>query len=818
MLVPIAWLKDYTDVQVGTDEYVSKMVMSGSNLEEVDYTGRGIEGVVVGEVVECSKHPEADRLSVCMVDVGKESPIQIVCGAPNVRAGIKVPVALDGSHVPGPLHGQPKVEGGVTIHKGALRGVESNGMICSCGELGFDDKVVRIAHRDGIWILPDDAKVGEPVEKELDIYQDIIDFEITPNRPDCLSMLGMARETAATFETGFTYPDVAVEEKGEENASDYIDVEIKATDACKRYVARVVKDVRIEQSPWWMQKRLMLAGMRPINNIVDITNFVMLELGHPIHAFDIRQIEGGKIIVEKAAPGETFVTLDEQERKLDESMLLIKDAKKGVALAGVMGGLNSEIEADTTTILIEAANFDPDNIRLTSKALGLRTEASARYEKGVDPNLARYANDRVCRLIELLGAGTVLKGAVDCYPVPKAPWSVEVRPERMNKLLGTSFTTEEMIHMLERLEIGVEEKEGRLICTPPTVRLDLETEVDFSEEIARMYGYDRLPVTLPKGNNESSLGRPETLRRMARTALAAMGADEIQTYSFVSPKDADKIGLAEDSVLRDVVPLINPLGEDTSVMRTMMLPEMLETLGRNYSRGNAEVKFYEIGNTFRKISEDLNVLPMEADAMTLGMYGGDADFFALKGMITEMLVNMGITGVTFVKQEENKTFHPGRCADVFIPRTTGEGEDPIYIGTMGEIYPDIADAYGIGTRVYAAELFFALIGEQASIDIHYEPLPKYPSTERDIALVVDEKVTVGEVEELILANGGEILESVKLFDIFRGVQVGPGKKSLAFNLVYRSKEGTLTDEEVAPVHDKVVEVLEKTLNANLRAM
>ncbi len=816
MLVPIEWLRAYSDVQVDTPTFVSKMVMSGSNLEEVHYEGRGMENVLVGQIVEAQKHPDADKLSICKVDVGQDSLLQIVCGAPNVAVGIKVPVALDGSRVPGPLHGQPKVEGGVVIKASNFRGVESQGMLCGCGELGFSDKVVPIAHRDGIWILPEEAEIGVPVDQALDLVQDVVDFEITPNRPDCLSMVGMARETNATFGTGFTYPDIAVEEKGQGHSADYISVEIKDPDLCKRYTARVVTDVKIGQSPWWMQKRLMMAGMRPINNIVDITNYVMLELGHPIHAFDIRQIAGGKIVVERAKDGETFTTLDQKQRTLTDSMLLIKDGEKGVAIAGIMGGLNSEIEEDTTTILIESANFEPDSTRLTSKALGLRTEASSRYEKGVDPNLCQIANDRVARLIELLDCGTVQKGAVDCYPQPKAPWTVEVRPSRMNALLGTDLTKEDMIALLERLEIKVEEKEGLLLCTPPTVRLDLETEVDFSEEIARIYGYDRLPVTIPRGNKEASLGRPETLRRMAKTVMTSMGAREIQTYSFVSPKNADRIRLAEDSPLRDVVALINPLGEDTSVMRSMMLPEMLECLGRNFSRNIEGVCFYELGNTFRKVSPDPNVLPQEADAMTIGMYGQGSDFFALKGMIEELLRAMGVQGVRFVKQTKNETYHPGRCADIFIEATAQD--EGIYIGTMGEIYPDVATDYGIGARVYATELFFKTIGEHAVMDIHYEPLPRFPSTSRDIALVVDEEVTVDQAETIIFREGGELLESVKLFDIFRGVQVGSGKKSLAFNLVYRAADKTLTDDEVNPVHEKVVAVLAEELNAKLREM
>ena len=813
MLVPVKWLKDYVDVDCDIKELADRMIMSGSNIETVEKFAEESTGVVVGKIIKCDKHPDADKLKVCLVDVGKEEPLQIVCGAANAAEGLYAPVATDGAHIPGPLHGQPKQEGGVTIHAGTLRGVESQGMLCACSELGFDSKIVPVSHAEGIWILPEDLDLvpGTPIAEALDLEDDIIDFEITPNRSDCLAMLGMARETSATFDIPFTYPDVELEEKGEGKSSDYIAVEIK-DDHCKRFTARVVTDVKIAQSPWWLQKRLMEAGMRPINNIVDVTNFVMMELGYPIHAYDIREIKGGKIVVDMAKAGDTFTTLDGKERELTDSMLMIQDAEGNIGIAGIMGGLDSEIKDDTTTIVVEAANFEGDNIRLTSKALKHRTEASSRFEKGLDPNLAEMANDRVCKLIEILGAGTVQKGIVDVYPDPVEPWTVDARVARINHILGTDFDKQMMIDIFHRLEMEVEDKGDVLTITPPTCRLDMNIEEDCAEEIARIYGYDRLPTTIPKGASVSSFGRPETLRRMARQAMAAMGANEIQTYSFVSPTDADRLRIAEDSPLRNVVPLINPLGEDTSVMRTMMLPEMLETLGRNWSRNIETVVCYEIGNTFTKISEDLDVLPEEADAMTIGIYGKGKSFFTLKGMVEELMKAMGISPVVFEKDTENKAFHPGRCAKIFI------GEKKVYVGTMGEIHPDVADDYGIGTRVYATELAFKTMGEYAATEVSYTPLPKYPAMQRDIALVVDEAVTVSEIEDVIRANGGELLESVKLFDIYRGVQVGPGKKSLAFNLVYRDPDKTLTEEEVTPVHENVLNILRETMNAVLREM
>lgn len=852
MLVPMSWLKDYTDIPSDMDEFSDKMIMSGSNIETIEVFGENFHRVVVGKVLSVDKHPDADRLTVCKVDVGEDAPVQIVCGAPNVVADALVPVALHKSRIPGPLHGQPKEEGGVQVKKGKLRGVESMGMICSAGELGFDDKVVPVSHRDGIWILPDNSVPGTAFENAMELAEQVVEFEITPNRSDCLSMVGMAREAAATFDVPLRYPVTDLLEEGEGISADHISVEIKNPEACRRYVARVVTDVKIEQSPWWLQRRLMYAGMRPINNIVDITNFVMLEQGNPIHAFDIRQIEGGKIVVEKGSEGEKFVTLDEKERTLTEDMLLIKDGKKGVAIAGVMGGLNSEIREDTQTILIESANFEPTNIRETSKKLGLRTEASARYEKGVDPNLCRTAADRVCKLIEELGAGKVLKGAVDAYPEPVIPWTIELRVSRVKQVLGVEFTPEEIKKIFDKLEMKTEEEGEILRVTPPTVRPDLRKEIDLVEEIARMYGYDNFPSTLPRDNSESRPGRMESIRRKAREVLCAMGASEIQTYSFVSPGDVDRVRIDEDAWERNFVRLINPLGEENSVMRTILTPGMLETMGRNYSRNVEEVKAYEIGNTFFKNLIEEGELPDEQDSISIGLYGGDNDFFTLKGMVIELLKNLGITHVEFKREENYGVYHPGRCARIVLvgenmnedireeflrqaDRKVEGSEEEIHLmkemvtfmaknreggeielGIMGEVHPDVAKEYGIDTKCYCCELMFHIVGDYARTDVRYTPLPRYPSTGRDIALLLDEEIPAGRVEALIRQNGGEILEEVRLFDIYRGEQVDKGKKSLAFTLTYRSREKTLTEEEVAPVHERVLEALKEELNAVLR--
>ena len=822
MLVPIEWLKDYIDLDVTTEEFCDRMIMSGSNLETCEHFCEEMENVVVGKIEKIEKHPDADKLVVCMLNVGKEEPVQIVTGAPNVFEGALVPVALHKSRIPGPLHGQPKQEGGVKITKGKLRGVESFGMLCSAEELGFEDKVVPVAHKDGIWILEGDYELGQDFAEALGLKQAVVDFEITPNRPDCLAMVGMAREASATFKKPFTYPDTDIkDENGKGETKDYVSVDIKNPESCKRYVARIVTDVKVEQSPWWLQKRLMYAGMRPINNIVDITNFVMLEYGQPIHAFDINQVKGGRIIVENAAEGEKFVTLDNNEITLTKDKLLINDEERGIAIAGVMGGLNSEIEEDTTTIIVESANFSGDSVRATSKKLGLRTEASSRFEKGIDPNLCEAAADRVCRLIELIGAGKVCRGSVDNYPNPETAKTIDIRVDRINHVLGIDITREDMVSMLERLEIKVEGSGNVMTVTPPTVRQDLLEEEDYIEEVARLYGYDKLPVTLPKGNCEAGISDERALRDLTRNSLCGMGLNEIQTYSFVSPKGVDNVRIDEDSWERAFVKLINPLGEENSVMRTILTPNMMEVLARNYSRNIDKVKAFEIGNTFMANMLNEEELPDEQYSLCIGMYGKNEDFFSLKGIVEELLKVLGIKGAVFEAESEYGVYHPGRCARIAVPsgRQGAEDADILYdeLGIMGEIHPDVAENYGMdGVRIYCCELMFDAIMRHADTEIVYTPLPKYPSTSRDIALLVDEDMAVGKIEEVIRKHGKKILENVKLFDVYRGKQVEEGKKSVAFTLTYRDKDKTLTDDEVAAVHNDVLNALKDKLNAVLR--
>jgi phenylalanyl-tRNA synthetase beta chain len=835
MIVSLEWLKDYTDVNVSPETFCDRMIMSGSNLETMELAGEDIKNVVVGRIEKIEKHPDADKLVICRLNIGEKAAkgkdettglLQIVTGAANVFEGAYVPVALHDSHIPGPLHGQPKQEGGVTITSGQLRGVASYGMLCSFGELGFEDKVVPIDQREGIWILNIDGKNNEELSGKLgmdivdamELRDAVIDFEITPNRPDCLSMIGMAREAAATFGTKLRYPETVCQNETEQ-ASDYISVEVR-NDACKRYIARIIKDVKIEDSPWWLQRRLIHAGMRPINNIVDITNFVMLEYGQPMHAFDINTVAGRKIIVDVAKEGEKFTTLDGVERTLDDRMLMINDSEKPIGIAGVMGGLDSEITENTETVILESANFYSNSVRTTSKRLTLRTEASGRYEKGIDPNLAEAAADRFCYLVELIGAGKVVGGKIDIYPVPEEAKPVHARVSRINKVLGIELTREQMVSYLESLEMKVEGEGDDMYVTAPTVRQDIEIEEDIVEEVARLYGYDELPVTIPKGNNEASQSYSRDIRDAVRDALCAMGLNEIQTYSFVSPKSIDNVRIDEDSWERAFVQILNPLGEDTSVMRTILTPQMLEVMGRNYSRNHPAMKAFEIGNTFMANLIDPKGLPYEAYNVSFGMYGDGADFFELKGIIVELLGKLGIKDLKFVAESEYGIYHPGRCARIVAKHVAqlenGPADEEVELGIMGEVHPAVTEKYGIGTKAYTAELTVANIIDLANMTKVFKPLPKYPAMTRDIALLVDESTQVGQIEDVIMETDHEILRDVKLFDIYRGIPIPPGKKSLAFTLTYRHDDRTLTDDEVVKVHNEVLKALETKLNAVLR--
>ncbi|MDR1496222.1 MAG: phenylalanine--tRNA ligase subunit beta [Clostridiales Family XIII bacterium] len=837
MLVPLSWLREYVDIDVPVDEFAERMVMSGSNIETVKNYAEGVSGLVVGRVVSAERIDGSDHLNVCKVDVGAASedgePLQIVCGADNVRRpGILVVVALPGAVLPGDFK----------IKKTKLFGTKSCGMICSAQELGFEEKAVSVEMRDGIWILPSDFEVGSDAVKAIGLDETVIDFEITPNRPDCLSITGIAREAAAVFGKKLR------EHKGEHKepsllcssgaASDYVDVVVEKADLCPRYVARVCTDIKIEASPFWMQTRLMFAGVRPISNIVDITNYVMLECGHPIHAFDIRQVEGGMIVVDTAKDGEVFTTLDGKERELSGDMLLINDKAKPVAIAGVMGGLNSGIVDDTETIIVEAANFNADSIRLTSKRLGLRSEASLRFEKGVSPELSESAADRVCALAAETGAGAVVSGSVDRYPGKRETAPIIVRVDRMNAVLGTAIAAKEMTDILRRLDMDAElSPDGKTISVvPPHVRVDLKDEIDFSEEIARIYGYDELGVTLHRDDAEATASSGWRLRSLVRTALTGVGYSEIQTYSFVSPKGVDKIMLPQGSSGRRFVRLINPLGEENSVMRTVLLPNLLDVLSGNFSRGAARARLFEIGNTFRDACGEL---PEERLSLSIGFYGG-GDFYDLKGVVEILLAKLGIRGARYVLDADTGSWHPGRCARVDLPGAGApgnsshdtEGSSPgtlgvsgsdgesaqgnHIIGYMGEVHSDALQNYDIDVPVFAAELDFEMLAGKADMAREYVPLRRYPAATRDIALLADEDVTVYDIEVVARSNGGGLLEDITLFDVYRGEQIAAGKKSLAFNLVYRADDRTLTDGEVGKVHERILEEIAKKTGAVLR--
>ena len=817
MLVSVNWLKDYVDVDVPVKELGDRMIMSGSNIETITEIGTGMSGVKLGRIDKIEKHPDADKLVVCQVNIGEDELLQVVTGADNIYVGAYVPVATHGSHIPGPLHGQPKVEGGVKITKGKLRGVESDGMLCGPQELGLEDKVAPMNSKDGIWLLPGhwDDHLGEDFDKALGLHDFVIDFEITPNRPDCLAMVGMAREAAATFDTEMKYPDTAVE-PSDEDAKDYISVDVKS-DLCRRYTAHVIKDVKIEQSPWWLQKRLIAAGMRPINNIVDITNFVMLEYGQPLHAFDIRRLKGNHIIVDTAENGAKFTTLDGTERTLDDTMLMINDEDGPVCVAGVMGGLDSEIVDDTKTVVLESASFVGSSVRFTSKKLNLRTEASGRYEKGIDPNQCEDAAERFCRLVQLLDCGKVLNGFVDVYKNPEKAPTVTARVSRINKVLGIDIPREQMKGYLESLEMKVEGSGDELVVTPPTVRQDLLEEVDYVEEVARMYGYDKLPLTLP--NIASKVSTPEGwyMAQKARDLLSGMGADEIQTYSFSGDRDMDMAGIAKDAPERDYVKIMNPMGEDTQALRSMLRTSMLETLALNYSRNMESMRAYEIGTVFRNNPSDdpdeNKRLPKEYRHLSIGIYGDGDDFFMLKGMVNALLDRFGIRDVKYIAVSDDPMFHPGRCAKLVIKNREGMDID---LGIMGEIHPDVLERFSMDERPCIGELDFDLVCENADTEVHYQKPPKFPAMQRDIAMIVDDDLEVGAIIDEIESVESDIIESVKLFDIYRGLPIPADKKSCAFSITYRADDRTLTDDEVDALQKKIIANLEQKFGALLR--
>ena len=805
MNTTLSWIKAYVpDLTCTAQEYTDAMTLSGTKVEGYEAADRDLDKIVIGQIEKIEKHPDSDHLIICQVNVGAET-IQIVTGAPNVKEGDKIPVVLDGGRVAG-NHDGKMTDGGIQIKKGKLRGVESNGMMCSIEELGSSREFYPEAPEYGIYIFPEDAVVGADAIEELGLHDVTFEYEITSNRVDCFGVIGIAREAAATFGKEF-HPPVVTPTGNAENASDYVKVTVKDTDLCPRYCARVVKNIRIAPSPKWMQRRLAAAGIRPINNIVDITNYIMEEYGQPMHAYDYDQLAGHEIIVRRAAKDEKFVTLDEQERILDENVLVICDGEKSVGIAGIMGGANSMITDDVKTMLFEAACFDGTNIRLSSKRIGLRTDASAKFEKGLDPNNAEEAINRACQLIEELGAGEVVGGIVDVYPTVKEPVRIPFEPDRINALLGTDISAEEMFGYFKKIDLGYDEKTNEIIA--PTFRQDLFRTADLAEEVARFFGYANIPTTLPTG--EATTGKlPFDLRvrAVAQDIAEFCGFSQGMMYSFESPKAFEKLMLPADSPLRNAIKIMNPLGEDFSIMRTQSVNGMLTSLGFNYSHRNKNVRLYELGNIYIPKALPLTELPDERVQFTLGMYG-EGDFFTMKGVIEEFLDKLGITGRKSYRPNSGKTFlHPGRQANVYY------GDK--LLGFLGEVHPLVASAYGIGEKAYIAVLDMPTVTELATFDRKYAGIAKFPAVSRDISMVVPKQILAGEIEDVIIQRGGKILENCQLFDIYEGAQIRSGFKSMAYSITFRAKDRTLEEGDITAAMKKIWNGLE-ALGIEIRA-
>ena len=798
MNTSLSWIKAYVpDLDVTAQEYTDAMTLSGTKVEGYEKLDADLDKIVVGQIEKIEKHPDADKLIICQVNIGSET-IQIVTGAPNVHEGDKVPVVLDGGRVAGGHEPGSRVAGGIKIKKGKLRGVESCGMMCSIEELGSNRDMYPDAPEEGIYIFPEDTEVGADAVEVLGLHDVVFEYEITSNRVDCFSVVGIAREAAATFGKKFC-PPVVTPTGNSENAADYIKVSVKNTDLCPRYCARVVKNIKIGPSPEWMQRRLASVGIRPINNLVDITNYVMEEYGQPMHAYDLDTIEDHEIVVRTAAKGEKFTTLDGQERQMDESVLMICDGRKSIGIAGIMGGENSMITDDVHTMLFEAACFDGTNIRKSSKKVGLRTDASGKFEKGLDPNNAQAAIDRACQLVEEMGAGEVVGGMVDVYPEKREEIRLPFRPEEINVLLGTDISAEEMLGYFEKIDLGYDPQKQEVIV--PTFRQDLLRTADLAEEVARFFGYDNIPTTLPKG--ESTMGKlPFKLRveEIAREIAEFCGFSQGMTYSFESPKVFDKLQISEDSSLRRAIEIMNPLGEDYSIMRTTPLNGMLTSLATNYNRRNKNVRLYELANVYLPDELPLKELPQERMQFTLGMYG-DGDFYSMKGVVEEFLEKAGLSEKEVYDPNSKKPYlHPGRQADIVYRGTV--------IGYLGEVHPDVADAYGIGERAYLAVLDMPAVTEFATFDRKYTGIAKYPAVNRDISMVMPKEILAGQVEEVIEKQGGTYLESYALFDIYEGAQIKEGYKSLAYSIVFRAQDKTLEDAEVTEAMNRILKELE----------
>ena len=797
MNTSLSWIKAYVpELDCTAQEYTDAMTLTGTKVEGFERLDKNLDKIVIGQIEKIERHPDADKLIICQVNIGTET-IQIVTGAPNVKEGDKVPVVLDGGSVAGGHDGK-MAEDGIKIKKGKLRGIESNGMMCSIEELGSSRDMYPEAPEYGIYIFPEDAVVGESAVKALGLDDVVFEYEITSNRVDCYSVVGIAREAAATFRKPFC-PPVVTATGNNEDVHDYVKVTVQDPELCPRYTARVVKNIKIAPSPVWLQRRLASCGIRPINNIVDITNYVMEEYGQPMHAYDYDTIAGHEIVVRRAGKDEKFVTLDGQERTMDENVLMICDGEKAIGIAGIMGGENSMITDDVKTMMFEAACFDGTNIRLSSKRVGLRTDASGKFEKGLDPNNAQAAIDRACQLIEEFGAGEVVGGMVDVYSKKKEPVRVAFEPEKINALLGTDISREEMLKYFDKIELAYDEATNEIVA--PTFRHDIFRTADLAEEVARFYGYDNIPTTLPKG--EATTGKlPFYLRveETARDIAEFCGFSQGYSYSFESPKVFDKLLIPEGDQLRQAISISNPLGEDFSIMRTISLNGMLNSLAFNYNHRNKNVKLYELGNVYLPKSLPLTELPDERMQFTLGMYG-EGDFFTMKGVVEEFFEKVGLRKPAKYDPNAGKPYlHPGRQANIIYEGTV--------VGYIGEVHPAVADNYGIGERTYVAVLDMKNIVSFATYDRKFEGIARFPAVTRDLSMVVPKQILAGQIEEMIAQRGGKHLESYHLFDLYEGAQIEKGYKSMAYSITFRAKDKTLEESDIASAMKKILNGLE----------
>ncbi|MGN8818117.1 phenylalanine--tRNA ligase subunit beta [Oribacterium sp. HCP28S3_H8] len=803
------WIKEYVpELDCTPKEWTDAMTLSGTKVETCTILNKNLDKIVTGKIKSIEPHPDANHLVICQVDIGKEAPIQIVTGASNMKVGDVVPVVLDGGKVAGGHDGGPLPEDGITIHAGALRGVPSNGMMCSIEELGSSREFYPEAPESGLYIFPEGTAVGQDAPALLGLNDAIHEYEITSNRVDCYSVLGIAREAAATFGKTFHMPREEKSGNGED-IHDYLDVSVLDPELCPRYTARMVKNIHLAPSPKWMQIRLASAGIRPINNIVDITNYVMLEYGQPMHSYDYDLIRGHKIIVKCAEDGDSFETLDQQVRKLDHTVLMINDAEGPIGIAGIMGGQNSKITDDVRTMVFEAATFDGTNIRLSARKVGDRTDASAYFEKGLDPNLAEAAINRACALIEQLHAGEVVGGMIDVYPVKREPSVVKCTATEINNLLGTEFTPEEIKAYLERVELSTEVNGDELTVTAPTFRQDIHRMCDIAEEVARFYGYANIPMTLPANtDNVGGLAPDLLVNERVRHYAQALGYSQAFMYSFESPKVYDKLKFADDALEKQYITISNPLGEDFSVMRTSSMNGMLTSLSTNYNRRNKVAKLYEMANIYLPKALPLTELPDERMQLTLGAIG-ESDFFSMKGDVEVILNQLGLKGRFHYDAACNKPFlHPGRKANILY--------DGKVIGYLGEVHPDVLDNYGIGEKAYVAVVDMPSVYPYVNDNIKYTPLAKFPAVSRDFSMLVPMSVTAGEIEDMLVQRSGKLLESVKLFDVYVGAQVLAGFKSMAYTVTLRAQDHTLTEDEINGTVKKILNGLEQ-LDIKLRS-